>query len=380
MIPYGRQEITDADIDAVVTVLKSDFLTTGPTVESFEKKIAEYVAVQYAVAFSSGTAALHAIMHVLGLAPGDEVITTPITFVASANCVIYQGATPVFADVNPNTLLIDPECVENKITEKTKAVIAVDYAGQSCDYTALKRICDKHNLFLISDSCHAIGGEYRSKKVGSIAAMTAFSFHPVKHITTGEGGMVTTDNKAYADALRVFRGHGITTDYRQREAEGGWFYEMEELGYNYRITDIQCALGISQLGRLDSWISKRNSLARKYSEAFSKVTGITPLFNNEGSLNAYHLYVIKVNEIETGVSRKELFRKMRDAGVGVNVHYMPVYLHPYYKNNFGFAEGECPLAERAYEQILSLPMYPGLLKADQDFVISKIIEILDECK
>lgn len=374
MIPYGRQEIDESDIEAVVNVLKSDWLTTGPAVEDFEKQVATYVGAKHAVAFANGTAALHGITHALGITEGDEVITTPITFVASANCVIYQGGTPVFADVCSDTLLIDPKKVEEKITPRTKAVIAVDYAGQACDYDALRAICDKHNLQLIADGCHAIGGKYHDSMVGSVADMTAFSFHPVKHITTGEGGMVTTDDDAYAASLRSFRGHGITTDFRQREKLGGWFYEMEELGYNYRITDIQCALGISQLKRLDLWIAKRNELAAKYDSEFAEISGITPLAQNDDTLNAYHLYVIKIDAAVAGVSREEMFKNLREAGVGVNVHYMPVYLHPYYQKTFNYGVGLCPQAEAAYEQIISLPIYPGLSIKDQDFVITKIKE------
>ncbi len=374
MIPYGRQTIDDDDIRAVVEVLKSDWLTTGPSVESFENAVAGYVGAKHAVSYSNGTAALHGIMYALGVGDGDEVITTPMTFAASANCILYQGAKPVFADIDRETLLIDPACVLEKITDRTKAVVAVDYAGQPCDYVALKKICAEKNIALIADGCHAIGASYKGVKVGSVADMTAFSFHPVKHITTGEGGMVTTDSDEFTGKLRLFRNHGITTDFRQRQKIGGWFYEMEDLGYNYRITDIQCALGLSQLPKLDGWIARRNGIARKYDEAFSQIDGVEPLVKGADLLNAYHLYVIRIEREKFGVGRDELFAKLREAGIGVNVHYVPVYLHPYYTRELGFSRGLCPVAEQEYEKILSLPMFPALTDSEQEYVIGKIKE------
>jgi perosamine synthetase len=374
VIPYGRQSIDDDDIRAVVDVLKSDWLTNGPNVEAFEKAVAEYVGVKYAVAFSNGTAALHGITNALGVTGGDEVITTPMTFAASANCIIYQGGTPVFADINPDTLLIEPVSVAAKITNKTKAVIAVDYAGQPCDYAALREICTARGIALIADGCHALGASWHGTKVGAVADMTAFSFHPVKHITTGEGGMVCTDNQAYAASLKLFRNHGITTDFRQRQELGGWFYEMEELGYNYRITDIQCALGKSQLKKLDGWIARRNELADKYDKAFSGVSGIEPVAQAKDITNAYHLYVIRSEAEKTGVSREAMFAFLRSAGIGVNVHYIPVHLHPYYRRTYGYGKGLCPVAEAEYEKIISIPMFPALTDSDQDYVIQKIME------
>ncbi|MCP4566239.1 MAG: aminotransferase class I/II-fold pyridoxal phosphate-dependent enzyme, partial [FCB group bacterium] len=247
MIPYGRQSIDEEDIQSVVEVLRSDWLTTGPKVDAFEHALADYVGAEYGVAVSSGTAALHCAMYALGIGPGDEVILPPMTFAATANCVVFLGGTPVFADVQPDTLLIDPVAVEKKITKRTRAIIAVDYAGQPCDYDSLRDIANSHGLSLIADGCHALGAVYKGHRVGSLADMTVFSFHPVKHITTGEGGMITTNDPKFAGRMRRFRNHGIDTDFRQREQQGSWYYEMVDLGYNYRITDMQCALGLSQL-------------------------------------------------------------------------------------------------------------------------------------
>ena len=369
MIPYGKQSIDIDDVNSVVEVLTSDWLTTGPKVDEFEKAIASYVDSEYVVAVSNGTAALHCAMFAAGIHKDDEVIVTPMTFAASANAVLYMGAKPVFADIDKDTLLINPKEIEKKITSKTKAVIAVDYAGQPCNYDAIRIICDKYNIVYIADGCHAIGAEYNGKKIGSLADLTCFSFHPVKHITTGEGGAVATKEPKYNERLRLFRNHGITTDHRQREIQGNWFYEMTELGFNYRITDFQCALGISQLKKLPNWINRRQVIAEKYKSAFNG-SNIVPLKNMENVLNAYHLYVVKVP------NRNEVFDKLRKAGIGVNVHYIPVHLHPYYKQKLGTKEGDCPVAEKVYEQILSLPMYPALTEEEQDYVIEEILKIV----
>lgn len=369
IIPYGRQLIDQQDIDSVIETLQSDWLTTGPKVKEFEEAIASYVGAKYAVAVCNGTAALHCAMFASGIGKGDEVIVTPMTFAASSNCILYVGAKPVFADVLADTLLIDPSEIEKKITSRTRAVIAVDYAGQPCDYDSIRKICDKHNLIYIADGCHALGADYKGKKVGSIADMTCFSFHPVKHITTGEGGAITTDNPEYYEKLRLFRSHGITTDLHQREKTGAWFYEMTELGYNYRITDFQCALGISQLKKLDIWIKRRNEIARKYIKSFDG-TSIIPLTIYKERRNAYHLFVVKVP------NRNEVFKELRKAGISANVHYIPVHLHPYYKKMIGTREGDCPVAEEVFNQILSLPMYPGLQHQQQDYVIQQLMDIV----
>lgn len=369
MIPYGKQIIEQDDVDSVIEALKSDFITTGPKVTEFEKAICDFTGAKFAVAVSNGTAALHCAANAAGIGPGDEVIVTPMTFAASSNCILYCGGIPVFADVLPDTLLINPAEVEKKISRKTKAIIAVDYAGQPCDYDKLAKIAEKHGLTLISDACHSIGGEYKKRKVGTLADMTCFSFHPVKHITTGEGGMIVTNNAKFAETMRVFRNHGITTDYRQREEKGSWFYEMTELGYNYRITDFQCALGISQLRKLTGWISKRRQIAGHYDGAFKGHSEVKPLGVSPELTHAYHLYVLRISQ---DIGRDEMFKKLRNAGIGVNVHYVPVHLHPYYQKNLQTSPGLCPVAEEAFKEILSIPMYPGLKIEEQDFVIDKI--------
>ncbi|SDN44658.1 perosamine synthetase [Desulfonauticus submarinus] len=369
-IPYGCQSIDEDDIASVCSVLRSDWLTTGPKVAQFEQAIANYVGARYAVAVSSGTAALHCAMYALRLKPGDEVIVPPITFAATANCVCYMGGKPVFADVEPDTLLMSPDEVEKKITSKTRAIITVDYAGQPCDYDKFQVLAKKYGLTLIADSCHALGAKYKGKKVGSLADLTVFSFHPVKHITTGEGGAIVTDNEELAERVKKFRNHGISFDFHHREKIGSWFYEIEELGYNYRITDIQCALGISQLKKLSKFLEKRREIAKQYDNSLKDIRGISPLVVKDNIFHAYHLYVVRVDPLLTGVDRKELFKKMRENGIGVNVHYIPVYLHPYYRKRFGYDFGLCPVAEAAYEEILSLPIFPEMKEIEVERVVS----------
>ena len=365
MIPYGRQSVSKDDIEAVVAVLNSDFLTTGPVVGEFEKQLADFSGSEYAVAVSSGTAALHCAVYAAGIGPGDEVIVPSLTFAATANCVVYMGAVPVFADCLPDTLLIDPEDVLRKITPETKAVIAVDYAGQPCDYDALRRICSENNLILITDACHSIGSEYKGRKTGSIADITCYSFHPVKHITTGEGGAALTDNPEFAEKMKIFRNHGITTDFRQREQKGAHYYEMSFLGYNYRLTDFQSALGVSQLKKLPQWLRRRNEIADLYNNLFAENSNINPLKTEDDIFHSYHLFVVR---LAGHISRDSVFKKMRDAGIGVNVHYIPVHLHPFYKEKFSLSEGLCPVAENVYETILSLPVYPGLENTEVEYV------------
>ena len=360
MIPYGRQYIDNDDIRAVVETLRSDWLTTGPAVKAFEEAFAEYVGSRYAVAVCNGTAALHAIMNCLQVGPGDEVIVPAMTFAATANAVVYQGGTPVFCDVDPDSLLIDHEHVEALITSRTRAVVAVDYTGQPCNYSKLKNVTEKHRLTLAADGCHALGAEYQSVRVGNIAGLTAFSFHPVKHITTGEGGMVTTNSKTQYNRLLRFRNHGITTDFREREKTGSWFYEMTELGYNYRISDIQCALGHSQLKKLPDFLKRRTAIAHRYLEAFSETEHIHPLAVSRDVLHAWHLFVVRVDFDRLGIDRETIFLRLRNQGIGVNVHYLPVHLHPFYQRKYGTHSGMCPNAESAYECILSLPIHPAM--------------------
>ena len=374
MIPYGRQSVGEEDIQAVVDVLRSAWLTTGPKVGEFEKAVADYVGARYGVAVNSGTAGLHCAMYALGIGPGDEVIVPPMTFAATANCVVYMGATPVFADVVRDTLLIDPVQVEKKITARTKAVIGVDYAGQPCPWDHLRKIAEGNHLALVADGCHALGAEYKEEKVGTLADMTVFSFHPVKHITTGEGGMVVTGNTELAEKIRLFRNHGIATDHQQREAQGSWFYEMQDLGFNYRMTDFQCALGVSQLRKLSGWLARRREIARKYDAACAGLSGIRPLSLRPDVNHAYHLYVVQIDVEIMKQDRGALFLSLRKAGIGVNVHYIPVHLHPFYRKHLGTHPGLCPVAEAAYERIISLPIYPGMTDGDQDTVIDALRE------
>lgn len=371
-IPYGRQSINEADIDAVAEVLRSDYVTTGPKIAEFERKVADYVGAKYAVAIANGTAALHAACFAAGIKEGDEVITTPITFAASANCVLYCGAKPVFADIKADTYNIDPEDIRRKITPRTKAIIPVHYTGQPCDMDEIQGIAEEYNLTVIEDAAHALGADYKGRRVGSISDMTTFSFHPVKHITTGEGGMIMTDSEEMYKRLALFRSHGITRDgSMMSENEGDWYYQQIELGYNYRITDIQCALGISQMDRLDEFIKKRRVLAERYDNAFAGVRNIVIPFQAEGCHNSYHLYAVQV----LGKSRKDVFDRLREAGVGVNVHYIPVYRHPYYRRN-GYADVCCKNAEEFYSREISLPLYPDLSLEQQDYVIDRVKEIV----
>ncbi len=376
-LPYGRQWLDEEDIGAVVEVLRSAWLTTGPNVAEFERLFAEKVGTNEAVAVSNGTAALHAAVHALGISPGDEVIVPAMTFAATANAVIYEGGTPVFADVDADTLLLDASAAEALITPRTKAIVAVDYTGQPCDYDALRSIVSKHALSLAADACHALGGAYNGRPVGSIADLSTFSFHPVKHVTTGEGGMIATDDADLAQRMRVFRNHGITTDHREREKQGSWFYEMVRLGYNYRLTDIQCALGISQLRKLTTWVKRRQEIAQAYDTAFADTPAVEPLRVRQGVSHAYHLYVVRFDLSQLQASRAELFAALRAEGIGVNVHYIPVHLHPFYQERFGTGPGLCPVAEQAYEEIVSLPMFPRMDDRDVEDVVTAVRKVLE---
>jgi len=378
LLPYGRQSLDDSDIQAVIEVLKSDWLTTGPKVGEFEQQFAAWIGARHAISFSSGTAALHGAAFAAGLGPGDEAITTPLTFCATANCVLYQGATPVFADVSPETLNLDPGEVSSKLSRassRVKAIIAVDYAGHPAALDELGEIAKSQGLLLIEDACHALGAEYRGKRVGGIADMTVFSFHPVKHLTTGEGGMVATNDARLAETLRRFRNHGISSEARQRQEAGQWFYEMVLLGFNYRLTDIACALGLSQLAKLGPNLARRREIAAQYSAAFRDVPGLIPP-SVRGEVNpAWHLYPIRLDRAKLTVDRGQIFRALRAENIGVSVHYIPVHLHPYYRDQFGHREGECPVAEAAYERLLSLPMFHGMTDADVADVVGAVSKV-----
>jgi perosamine synthetase len=367
-LPYGRQEISDADVAAVSEALRSGWLTTGPRVAQFEQAFARHCGAAEGVAVNSGTAALHAAMRALGVGPGDEVIVPAITFAASANAALYEGATPVFADVEADTLLIDPALVAARITPKTKAIVAVDYAGQPADYDALKAAIGTRDIRIVADACHAPGATYKGRKSGTLAAISCFSFHPVKHLTTCEGGLCTTDDAEMAAHMRRFRNHGIDSDHRKRESQGTFAYDMAELGYNYRLPDVQCALGLAQLARLDGWVAARQAIAGWYAEALAVIPKVTPLRAYADRTNAYHLYVVRLAE---GIDRDQIFARLRAEGIGANVHYPPVYLHSYYQSR-GYKPGLAPVAEAASRCILTLPMFPAMTRDD----VARVAEAL----
>jgi len=377
LLPYGRQAVDEGDIAAVVEALRSDWLTTGPRVGEFEEAFAAAVGAKFAVSFSSGTAALHGAAFTAGLGPGDEAVTTPMTFCATANCVLYQRARPFFADVSADTLNLDPAAAEEKVTGRTKAILPVDYSGHAADLDALMDLAERHGLIVIEDASHALGGEYRGRRVGSVAHMTTFSLHPVKHVTTGEGGMVTTDRADFAETLRRFRNHGISSEARERQSAGQWQYEMVMLGMNYRLPDINCALGLSQMKRLDENLARRREIAASYSARLAGLPGLI-LPTVRADVNpAWHLYAVRVDAANLTVGRAEVFRALRAENIGVNVHYIPVHLHPYYRERFGYKGGEFPAAEAAYEQLLSLPMFPAMTDADVDDVVRAMGKVLE---
>ena len=379
LLPYGRQSLDDADIQAVVEVLKSDWLTTGPKVGEFEERFAAWVGARHAVSFSSGTAALHGAAFAAGLEAGDEAITTPMTFCATANCILYQGATPVFADVSPDTLNLDPKEVSKKVSARTKAIFAVDYAGHPAALDELgqaeTQVPQGRSPLLIEDACHALGAEYRGKRVGGIADMTVFSFHPVKHLTTGEGGMVTTNDARLAEILRRFRNHGISSEARQRQEAGQWFYEMVLLGFNYRLTEIACALGLSQLERLDANVARRREIAAQYGEAFRDLPAIVIPAVREDVNPAWHLYPIRLKLEMLAVGRGEIFQALRAENIGVNVHYIPVHQHPYYRERSKSKESY-PVTEHAYERLISLPMFHSMTVQDVEDVIHALLKVV----
>lgn len=377
-IGYGHQYIDEKDIQAVVDVLKSDFLTCGPKINEAEAKLCEITGAKHAVLIANGTAALHAAAFAAGIGPGDEVITTPITFAASANCVLYCGGTPVFADINPYTYNIDPDDIERKITDKTKAVVAVDFTGQVVEIDRIREICSKNGLIFIEDAAHSLGSKYNGKPVGSLADMTEFSFHPVKTCTAGEGGAITTDNDELYKKLVLFRTHGITRvqEWMDKETEGGWYYQQVDLGYNYRMTDIQAALLSSQLDKLDLFAARRKELVKRYDEAFANIPEIVVQKEIPESDTVRHLYIIQVNTEMLKCGRREVFDALQAEGVGVNVHYIPVYSFPYYQR-LGYKMGSCPNAEKLYERMISIPLYYSLTNDQQDMVIEAVKKVMN---
>lgn len=373
-LPYGKQWIDNEDIQAVVEVLRSDYLTTGPFVSQFEEAVASFVGAKFAVAFSNGTAALHGACFAAGISVDDEVITTPLTFAASANCILYQGAKPVFADIESTTYNINPKEIEKNITSKTKAIIPVDFTGQPVDLDKIMEIAKKNNLIVIEDAAHALGAKYKERLIGSISDMTMFSFHPVKHITSGEGGIITTNNSEYFEKLIQFRSHGITREIKKNVNEP-WYYEMQFLGFNYRMTDIQAALGTSQMNKLDYFIQLRKRYVEMYNEAFKNMEEIMTPYQMEGCESSWHLYVIRINSSKLKVDRRIIFTELQRLNIGVNVHYIPVYLHSYYQK-LGYERGICPNAEEVYEEIITLPLFPAMSERDVYDVIDAVKETI----
>lgn len=373
-LPYGKQYIDQEDIDAVVSVLNDDFITQGPKITEFEEKIAKYVGAKHAVAFNSGTSALHGAYFALGLKKGDEMITTPNTFVATANAGLYLGANVKFCDVEKETGNIDS--AKLKVGENTKLIAPVHYSGNPVNLKEISEIAG--DVKIIEDGAHALGAKYRGEKIGSLkySEMAMFSFHPVKHITTGEGGIIVTNDDEYYERLQLFRSHGITKNNLLNTPDGDWYYEMQHLGFNYRITDIQCALGLSQLNKLDSFVKNRRKIAKKYNEMFEDNPYFDVICENPNGESAYHLYPILLKSKYANY-KKEIFSKLRSEGLGVQVHYIPVYLQPYYQN-LGFNRGLCPVDEEFYKRELSIPMYPTLNDEDLDFVQEKLYKVLRE--
>jgi perosamine synthetase len=376
LLPYGRQTIDEADIARVVDVLRSDYLTTGPAVAAFEKAFAAATGAEHAVAISNGTAALHAAVFAAGISSGDEVITTPLTFAATANAVLYQGGTVVFADVSRDTLNIDPEQVRRHVTPRTKAVIAVDLTGLPADLDELRALAASHQLTVIEDAAHAYGATYRGRPVGSIADLTTFSLHPVKHITAGEGGVITTNDATLADRMRRFRNHGITADHRQRERAASWEYQIVELGFNYRLTDIQCALASGQLEKAAAWQRRRDAIAERYAAALAARAELELPAVPYDRKSAWHLFVIRLRLDRLRVDRGAVFRALRAENIGCNVHYIPVPWHPYYASR-GYTRGQWPVAESEYERLISLPMWPGMSDRDVDDTVAALNKVLD---
>jgi perosamine synthetase len=375
VLPYGHQVIDEDDIAAVVQVMRSDWITCGPVVQQFEETFAAKVGAQFAVTFTSGTAALHAAAAAAGLGPGDEAITSPMTFCATANSILFTGATPVFADVAEDTLNLDPGKVEARISPRTKAIFAVDFAGHPAELDVLATLAETRGLTLIEDAAHSLGATFHGRSVGSISHMTVFSFHPVKHITTGEGGMVTTDNPELASRLRQFRNHGITSDVRQRLAARKWQYDMASLGFNYRLPDLNCALGLSQLRRLDGNIKRRREIAGRYHSALQKAECRLPV-TRSGVEHAWHLYPVQILPGSSNRNRDGVLDALRAEGIGANVHYMPVHLHSYYREHLNGRAGQYPVAESAFECLLSLPMWHGMSDADVDDSVAALLKVL----
>jgi UDP-4-amino-4,6-dideoxy-N-acetyl-beta-L-altrosamine transaminase len=380
-IPYGRQSVSEEDIAAVVEVMRSDWLTQGPVIERFERAVARYCGARFAVAVSSGTAALHLASLAAGFGPGDEVITSPNSFVASANCIVYSGARPVFADIDRQTYCIDPDEILSRLSPKTRGLIPVHFAGQPCDMNSIDAIARSKQLIVIEDAAHAIGATYdvngKTYRVGSCAHsdMTVFSFHPVKQMTSGEGGMITTNSEKICTKLKDLRVHGIVkSPERLGINEDSWYYEQQMLGFNYRLTDIQSALGLSQLSRLDEFILRRREIAESYDTVFSSWDELITPFQRSGTNSSWHLYVLGFHSLD----RRVVFEKLLDLGLGVNLHYRPVHLQPYYMDNYSGREGQFPVAEDYHRGVLTLPLFPSMTDDDVNYVIDAVLTSVSE--
>lgn len=376
-LSYGRQWIGEDDIEAVVETLRGDFLTCGPKIAEMEKALCDYTGAKYAVAVSNGTAALHCACMAAGIGAGDEVITTPITFAASANCALYCGADVVFADIHPDTYNIDPESIRAHITDKTKAVVAVDFTGQAVEMAKIREICEEHHLILIEDAAHSLGTKYLGKQVGTLADMTTMSFHPVKTITGGEGGAILTDDEELAHRLKLLRAHGITREDGEMSEipEGPWYYEQIMLGYNYRITDIQAALIVSQMQKLDCFINRRKEIVAAYDEAFKEIPEIIVQKEIPESDTCRHLYIIQLDLEKLNCTRREFFDALAAENVQCQIHYVPIYWFPHYQR-LGFKKGICPNAERLYSRIMSIPLFPKMTDEDVADVIHAVQKVV----
>ncbi len=392
-IPYARQSLDDDDIEAVVKVLKSDWLTQGPKIAAFEKAIAERVGARHGIAVATGTAALHCACFAAGIGPGDEIITTPITFAASGNCALFLGGSVRFVDIRPDTYCLDPAKLEAAISPRTKAIIPIDYTGQPCDIDEINAIASRHGLTVIQDSAHALGATYKGKPLGALSDMTIFSFHPVKHVAMGEGGLIATSDDGLVERLRLFRTHGITSDpgrmvlseqaadKENPQARGTnpdgrapWYYEMQELGFNYRITDIQCALGLSQLEKLDRFLERRKAIAERYTAAFSDSPYLVVPHQEADRQSAWHLFMLRLRLDRLSKTRRQIFEELRALGIGVHVHYIPLHLQPYYREKFGHKRGDFPEAEAFYDSALTIPLFPAMRDEDCDRVIRGVLE------
>ncbi len=375
-LPYGKQWVDDEDIAAVIKVLKGDFLTTGPTVDAFEQSLSQYTGAKFVTAVNSGTSALHVMYFAAGLSAGDEIITAPMTFAATANAALYLGAKVKFVDVQADTGNINPSLIEAAITDKTKLIVPIDFTGHPADYDEINAIAEKHGITVVADAAHSLGASYKGRQVGTLAAATELSFHPVKPVTTAEGGAIVSNDSAIDKRSKVFRTHGITRNPEEMQVnEGAWWYEMQHLGFNYRITDVQCALGLNQMHKLAAFIARRQAIAQFYTDAFADVPELILPVQRDYVASGWHLYVIRV--AENPERRKALFDRLRELGLGVQVHYIPVHYHPYYQN-LGFKRGQFPLAEDYYARAISLPIFPRMTDDDVASVIERVKQAVKE--